>query len=266
MAVFERIDYQDHDKSLVRVAVRNLIGSIEVRRALSGGERAWKQVYFLHHRACAGTAITSAVSGAKDERDWREIDRGIFHTFQREGIVSVVGNRYRIRAGIFDFGDSSHLPLHQVQPPQGAKVFSVFREPTDRLWSEFNKSKDGHMRAKTLARRFECDPPAPRSFLEFCEGLSVKQLMPQLYCFSKEFDVSKALRSVSELDHVSIFPNFSALESFLSGAFGRTVEIRMLNASKASASAPPSAEVARVASMIGPELELWAAITQSASG
>lgn len=189
----------------------------------------FKRVYHVHLRKCAGTSLNSAFwnlagHNLKSVGSKTEITSG--------GFVFVRNHKGLIEAGDYFFGNS-HLPFWDLNLPDKTFVFTMMRDPLNRLLSLHRYYR--WIKTANPASAVEKEPyyhslvnhigEIPESPLEFAGCLKRNTLEPQLYAFSKSFDTDEALQNLSKINAVYFQDSFEEAVQDLNSRSGYNLHV-----------------------------------------
>ena len=172
---------------------------------------SYKRIYHSHIKKCAGTSLNKLIIGMQCDQE----------PFHRERCYQAVCGNDMIQIGDWVFTSHrpypmatqrytyafSHYPYWELRDNFGISfketfVFTTFRDPVDRIISHYkmikerkdNNSKHGAM--KTQGQWLgEND-----TLMEFVQNLPKEELMAQVYCYSKRYNVDEALENIKEIN------------------------------------------------------------------
>jgi hypothetical protein len=189
----------------------------------------FERVYHVHLRKCAGTSLNSAF--------WNLAGYNLKRTGSRSliinnGFVFVRNHKRLIELGNYVFGNS-HTPFWALYLPDRTFVFTMMRDPLSRLLSLHRYFR--WIKTANPAKAAEKEPyydflknnigEIPESPLEFANLLKRQTLEPQLYAFSKDFDVDEALQNLSKINAAYFQDNFEGALNHLSSQTGYNLEV-----------------------------------------
>lgn len=159
----------------------------------------YRRIYFYHIRKTAGTSLCAAFFrlAAPDGEEAMSI------LAQRGGRIVLgdkvyVGwNRYLIERGEYFFG-FSHFPAHRLHIPPATFTVTCLRDPIRRIISYFKNTKyyEKHYPDQKDLLRLDVS-----SLSNFVASLPKKDLLRQLYMFSKTFSVTEAADRISSCSY-----------------------------------------------------------------
>lgn len=163
----------------------------------------FQRIYHFHIRKCGGTSFNKAFTSYPDGQDNYQ-----YIADKRKAIINsypIVGwSLKNLRRGDYWYG-YSHLEFDALYPlKKNTFTFSFIREPSERLLSLYN------MLIEYKNKKINHPPTLKElkwlgnSFSEFLENIPKKHLQNQLFMFSDEFDISKAMRNLRKINFLGI--------------------------------------------------------------
>lgn len=163
-----------------------------------------RPIYHVHIRKTGGTTINFAFLSNADsdtESFYQSIAGKQNHRQIKDDKVYVGWNIELINEGNYSYA-FSHTPLHQLNLPSNAFVFTCMRDPAKRVISHYNNlryyqvNNINHPCMKVEGKWLGS------SFSDFLRALPKEHLMNQLYMFSKDFNISEAYERLDKLDQI----------------------------------------------------------------
>lgn len=175
-----------------------------------GGD--FKRIYHYHIRKTAGTSLNSAFWGLAG-LDLEKMGKKTLTV--KDNYVFLRGWPEEIQKGNYFFANS-HIPAHQLSLPPETFTITVLRKPVSRvvsyyrylLWAQNSptaEAEDPHWNNVFK----EGTQFLGESFDNFLDRVPPQKLMPQLYCFSKEFCINEAVDHALSCSAILFTEDFS---------------------------------------------------------
>ncbi|MEO1436009.1 MAG: sulfotransferase family 2 domain-containing protein [Bacteroidota bacterium] len=163
----------------------------------------YDRIYHYHVRRTGGTSINMSFL----QLNGREPARTLFdqladrkkHRLIVHNKVYVAWNKKLIEEGNYFFG-FSHIPAHDLELPENTFTLTCLRDPVNRLLSHY-------LSLKYYLQKDENHPVLEiegkwlgRSFSDFLDQLPKRNLLRQLYMFSKSYDLQEAADRIKSLN------------------------------------------------------------------
>lgn len=193
----------------------------------------YKRIYFWHIRKTGGISLSSAMLGLACE----DGARGLQQLADQHGRlilgdkVFVAWNVYLIEQGHYYYG-FSHMPQHRVTLPPDTYTITCLRDPVKRVVSDYRMARE---RAKTRTsaryyRRYGC---RVGSLTEFFTQGPRKDLLQQIYMFSKSMSVDEAVERIAACNRFFFTDELSDAIMELGKELGEPLQPKHENKSKA---------------------------------
>lgn len=172
--------------------------------------RGYDRIYFVHIPKCGGTSLNYmllSLTGSDPDALYTSLAENHPHRVASNGKVFVAWDRRLINRGAY-FYAFSHNPWHRLRLPENTFTFTCLRDPVDRVLSlyqmlrEYAKTPVPHPGLEQEARWLG------RGFADFLERIPQRELMAQLYMFSRKYDAHAAAEQILKLSHVMFLDNF----------------------------------------------------------
>lgn len=164
------------------------------------------RIYNIHIRKCGETSLNRAFSAYPDKNDENHIQ--LASVKDNRMIINelpVVGwNQKHIKRGDYWYA-FSHSPYDEIFPlKRKTYTFTFLRDPIERVVSHYNMLMDMKT-SKSNHPAFKLEKNwLGESFDEFIINIPPEHLQNQLYMFSKEFNVDKAIENISNVNFVGL--------------------------------------------------------------
>ncbi|MCB2212050.1 methyltransferase domain-containing protein [bacterium] len=224
--------------------------------------KSFSRIYHYHIRKTGGTSLNYAffrLSGEDPKQLYARINE---HGAVTSGGIRYVGwRRPLIAAGDWDYG-FAHAAFHNIGVPDGTYTFTVLRDPAARVLSHY----------KMLLHMRDHEPQHPgylkeASWIEagfdgFLERMDRRELLRQVFMFSREMNVDEALQRLAWVDRVLLLDDqFKADLNALRGEVGLDLEYVHERAAKAEFQ-PSDDQRARLRELLEPEYRLYDEMTR----
>jgi len=188
----------------------------------------FSRVYHFHIRKAAGTSVNAAF--------WRLGGKSLAEAGRDSVIVAgkfvfVRHNRDLIQKGDYHYANS-HAPFWEITLPEGTFTFAVFRDPLQRLISQYRyyHFNMNHPQAHELdpmnSSVLKYSDWLGNSFSEFLDRFPGKYLQNQLFMFSETLDVDEAMLNVKKLSRYYFQDDLPVAINELEGICGHKLELK----------------------------------------
>lgn len=232
----------------------------EYRRLCDGYRLAddAKRVYCFHIRKTGGTSLARSfltLGGEEVEEVHRRIEASRLKRTISDGYAYVAHNKTLLEEGQYFFG-WSHIPAHALELPPSTFTVTVLRDPVRRAVSYYNYLVHGDEPGTQFPVPQHERELARDGFDAFLDRAPRRELMRQLFTFSRNFDVGEAEQRIRGCSFV-----FSS-ESYDEGLaeLARRLELPLLSRHDRvtpKSSAPTTGQLERLREMLEPEYELF---------
>lgn len=216
-----------------------------------------RRVYHYHVRKTGGTSLNGSFMTLGHE-DPQAVERRI----ARSALHRTISGRYTFAAhhrrvleeGAFFFG-WSHLPSHRLRLPPETFTVTVLRDPVKRVLSHYNYLRAGDSPGTAFPAPASERRLAAGGLSGFIDELPRRDLLRQLFMFSRRYDVSEAVDRLLGCSAVLRTETFDADLA----ALGRRLALPLVSRHdrvSGSATAPTAAELDRLREELEPEYEL----------
>ncbi len=226
-------------------------------------DKPFARVYHYHIRKTGGTSLNYAffrLSGDDPKQLYARINE---HGAVTSGGIRYVGwRRPLIAAGNWDYG-FAHAAFHNVGMPDDTYTFTVLRDPAARVLSHY----------KMLLHMRDHEPNHPGYIKEaswidggfdgFLERMDRRELLRQVFMFSREMNVDEALQNLGWVDRVLLLDdNFEDDLEALRGDI--SLDLQYIHERAAKAEFQPSDDQhARLRELLEPEYRLYDEMTKT---
>ena len=240
-----------------------------IRRALHSLQSKWyiaqyrfpgnyKRIYHYHIRKSAGTSLNSAFWRLAN-LDLKEMGRR--SRVCKNGFIFVRHNPVLINQGNY-FYANSHNPAYRVSLPSKTFTITILRDPLKRLISYYrylNYVKFEPLASQTEPYYQEVLKQADilgQSFEVFLQNIPKRDLLNQLYMFSKTYDGHEALETILQCNAVCFTETFSQDLSTLNERLSLSLQERRDRSFKLEVQIHPS-EIEQAREMLNEECKLF---------
>jgi hypothetical protein len=122
--------------------------------------------------------------------------------------VFVAWSKHLINKGNYFYG-FSHIPAHELDLPEDTFTFTVIRDPVKRVTSHYKMIMEYKVLGKYSGKMERESKWFVNNFSDFYSNMPRKDLLRQLYMFSKSFDVNEAYDRIINCSHFFLTENFS---------------------------------------------------------
>jgi hypothetical protein len=170
-----------------------------------------KRFLFLHIRKTGGTSFNHGLScffnySPKDTDKLLNIHTGNY--FIKRSYIFMSGNLSLINKNQYHIA-TTHLPAHSINISKDTFTFTILRDPVKRFISHYNMLKrmitenDDHPCLEEEREYFdEC-------IVKCAQKMPIRHRCAQLFCFSKELDISEGIQNLSEISMFDTLDNYS---------------------------------------------------------
>jgi hypothetical protein len=229
------------------------------RRAAAGYELpdGSRRIYHYHIRKTAGTSL-----------HWSFLELGgeepsaVMRRMERSALGRTISGRYVFaahRSPVLATGEYflawSHAPAHSVVLPPHTFTFTVLRDPADRVVSLYRYLLGGDDPDMTFRVEDDERSGALRGFDHFLDTLPRRDLLRQLFTFSRRFDVNEAADTLAGCSSVFTHEAFERGSAELARRLDLPLRVRHERASRGAAP-PLDAQLDRLGELLEPEYQL----------
>jgi hypothetical protein len=158
----------------------------------SYGTNFHRRIYFYHIRKCGGTSINysfcSMCGNPKETYDGLSENLRII----KNNIIIIAQNKALIERGNYLYA-FSHIPKHELMLPRDTFTFTSVRNLLDRLLSYYKMLryyKENNIYNRYLKKEINW---IGNNFEDFLRNLPKKELLRQVYMFSKNLNLNEAI-------------------------------------------------------------------------
>ena len=216
-----------------------------------------RRVYCHHIRKTAGTSLHFSFLGLGGEDPalvQRRISTATLHR-TISGRYAFVAHQGRLLAQGDYFYGWSHLPAHRITLPRRTFTITILRDPVDRVVSLYSYLREGDEPGMAFAA-----PPAERrlaekGFATFLDELPKKELLRQLFMFSRGFSVAEATDRIARCSCVLLTEHYESGLAALADRLSLPLSLRRARATRTRVSLLPT-ELEQLRVALEPEYEL----------
>jgi hypothetical protein len=218
-----------------------------------------RRIYCHHIRKTAGTSLHSAflALGGEDPLEVkRRMERSVLRRTISGTYTFVAHRQAQFPAGQY-FYAWSHLPAHRVELPPQTFTVTVLRDPVRRVVSLFRYLQAGDEPDMAFAVTEGEREMATDGFEAFLDRLPRRELLRQLFTFSRHLDVAEAAAGVEACSYVFMTDAYDTGLAGLAGRLDLPLASRRDRVSRGSGPAPEErAHLERLREMLEPEYAL----------
>ena len=159
----------------------------------------YRRIYFYHIRKTAGTSLCAAFFrlAAPNGEEAMSVLAKRGGRIVLDDKVYVGWNRYLIERGEYFFG-FSHFPAHRLRLPNETYTVTCLRDPVRRIISHYKNTKyyEKHHPDQKELQRLDVS-----SLSNFVATMPKKDLLRQIYMFSKTYTVSEAADRIASCSY-----------------------------------------------------------------
>ncbi|MHA1368349.1 MAG: sulfotransferase family 2 domain-containing protein [Promethearchaeota archaeon] len=171
----------------------------------------YARIYFYHIRKSGGTSINYmflSLGGENPKRVYTRVSKGPYFGTVSGNKIYVSWNKDLIRRGLY-FYAFSHIPKHKLSLPENTFTLTCLREPAKRIVSLYNMLY--HYKINNIPH--PCMKEEGKwigdSFNDFLNRIPKRDLLNQIYMFSKNYSIDEAFENIRNCSHVMITEQFA---------------------------------------------------------
>jgi Sulfotransferase family len=158
-----------------------------------------KRVYCHHIRKTAGTSLHFSflgLDGEDPDQVQRRLDTSALHR-TISGQYAFVAHQHRLLEQGHYFYGWSHLPAHRISLPPRTFTVTILRDPVERIVSLYSYLREGDEAGMAFPAPYTERSMAQSGFSAFLEKLPKKELLRQVFMFSRTFSVAEATDQIA---------------------------------------------------------------------
>jgi hypothetical protein len=172
---------------------------------------SYRRIYHSHIKKCAGTSLNKLIIGMQCEQDPILRDRCYEGVCGNDMVqigdwVFTSHRPYQMATQKYTYA-FSHYPYWELRDDfrisfDETFVFTTFRDPVERVISHYKmvkqrKENDSKHASMKVEGKWLGDND---SLMEFVHNLPKKDLMAQIYCYSRNYNIDEALENIKEVN------------------------------------------------------------------
>jgi hypothetical protein len=224
----------------------------------------YNKIYHYHTRKTGGTSLNFSFlsTTAADPRDiYTKLVYSVDNRCLFKGKVFIGWNYSLIERTDYYYA-WTHQAFHEIKIPKDNFTLTVVRNPAKRVFSFYNhllNQKKDRLSLPTIAKEVKW---LGSSFTNFLDNIPKKELLRQLYMFSKSYNIKEAYRSITNLSHIIFTEKFDDGIKELSNKLD--IELRPLHIRKSKTTVVLSdSEKRTLNKLLEPEIQLYDMLVKS---
>lgn len=220
----------------------------------NGSER----VYLHHVRKTGGTSLARsfiALGGEASQAVEQRIKDSFLQRATSGGLTYAMGLTPTLNGGNYLFG-WSHIPAFMLNLPPKTFTVTVLRDPVARFVSYYRCLVADEEPGLVFRASREEREMAARPFADFLDLVPQRDLLRQLYTFSKSFDVNEAVEAIRGCSLVFTTENYAEGVAVLGDRLGLDLAVRFDRTTEGSRFNPEVKDLERLAESLEPEYRM----------
>ena len=196
--------------------------------------KPYKRIYQYHIHKSGGTSINFAIFSMGNDPGnnvYNALNNSSSGAIVSNGISFANWKRPPIEQGDY-FYAHSHSPMHRLNIPPETFTFAIFREPINRLISQYRHLREIQIK-KPQSNAMKTEGRwLGNSFSDFIRNLPKEQMLHQTYFFSAKYDVDEAVENIAKCSFFFFTEEFKEGVDELSSRLGFKIELLHVRESK----------------------------------
>ena len=226
-----------------------------------------KRIYCHHIRKTAGTSLHFSflgLGGEDPDEVQRRLGASALHRTISGSYAFVAHQQRLLEQGHYFYG-WSHLPAHRISLPPRTFTVTILRDPVQRIVSLYSYLREGDDAGMAFPVPSAERALARSGFSEFLEKLPKKELLRQVFMFSRTFSVAEATDRIARCSCVLSTEHYESDLAALADRLVLPLVLRRARATHVRASLSKE-EVEHLRQMLEPEYELLRQLEVSQPG